>query len=120
MIRDHALQVVVCAGGLGTRIAGWARYIPKEFYPVGGRPAIVHLLEEITQAGPADIVIVCHPYYQAFTQWASTALSQPGHDRYDRAAGGLHHPARTLRRPHLGPERRRPPRRSRRPVRRVR
>ncbi len=86
MIRDHALQVVVCAGGLGTRIAGWARYIPKEFYPVGGRPAIVHLLEEITQAGPADIVIVCHPYYQAFTQWASTALSQPGHDRYTRAA----------------------------------
>ncbi len=86
MTRDHALQVVVCAGGLGTRIAGWARYIPKEFYPVDGRPAIVHLLEEITQAGPAEIVIVCHPYYHAFTQWASTALSQPGHDRYTRAA----------------------------------
>jgi UTP-glucose-1-phosphate uridylyltransferase len=86
MTRDFALQVVVCAGGLGTRIASWARYIPKEFYPVGGRPAIVHLLEEIAQAGPADVVIVCHPYYRVFTQWASIALSQPGHDHYTRAA----------------------------------
>ena len=86
MTRDRALQVVVCAGGLGTRIAGWARYIPKEFYPVGGRPAIVHLLEEIALAGPAEVVVVCHPYYRAFTLWASTALSQPGHDRYTRAA----------------------------------
>lgn len=75
-----------CAGGLGTRIASWARFIPKEFYPVGGRPAIVHLLEEIAQAGPADVVIVCHPYYRVVTQWASIALSQPGHDHYTRAA----------------------------------
>lgn len=38
--------VVVAAGGLGTRVHGWARIIPKEFYPVGGRPGIVRLLEE--------------------------------------------------------------------------
>ena len=39
-----------------------ARYIPKEFYPVDGRPGIVHLLEEIAALGPAEVVIVCHPY----------------------------------------------------------
>jgi dTDP-glucose pyrophosphorylase len=38
MTRDKVVRVVVCAGGLGTRIADWARYIPKESYPVEGRP----------------------------------------------------------------------------------
>jgi UTP-glucose-1-phosphate uridylyltransferase len=47
MTQAKVIRVVVCAGGLGTRIAGWARYVPKEFYPVEGRPGIVHLLEEI-------------------------------------------------------------------------
>ena len=43
--------VVVAAGGLGTRVHGWAQFIPKEFYPVGGRPGITRLLEEIAGAG---------------------------------------------------------------------
>jgi UTP-glucose-1-phosphate uridylyltransferase len=73
-------------GRAGHRIAGWSRYIPKEFYPVGGRPGIAHLLDEIARSGPADVVIVCHPYYAAFTAWARTALSHDGHDRYTRAA----------------------------------
>jgi UTP-glucose-1-phosphate uridylyltransferase len=77
---------VVCAGGLGTRTASWARYIPKEFYPVDGRPGIVHVLEEIAEAGPAEVVIVCHPYYDAFTRWAREAFSQQGHDSYSRSA----------------------------------
>lgn len=67
-------------------MASWARYIPKEFYPVDGRPRIVHLIEEISALGPAEVVIVCHPYYDAFTSWARTALSQDGHDSYLRAA----------------------------------
>src|SRR5260370_41388361 len=86
MTRDGVIHVVVCAGGLGTRIASWARYVPKEFYPVAGRPGIVHLLEEIAQAGPAEVVIVCHPYYETFTRWAGETLSQQGHDSYSRAA----------------------------------
>ncbi len=87
MTGSDVVRVVVCAGGLGTRTAGWARYVPKEFYPVGGRPGIVHLLEEIAMLGSAEVVIVCHPYYHAFTAWARGALSQHGHDRYRRAAG---------------------------------
>lgn len=86
MTRTDATRVVVCAGGLGTRIASWARYIPKEFYPVDGLPGIVHLLEEIAALGPAEVVIVCHPYYDAFTSWARAALSQDGHDSYHHAA----------------------------------
>jgi hypothetical protein len=30
----------------------------------------VHLLDEIARSGPADVVIVCHPYYETFTGWA--------------------------------------------------
>jgi UTP-glucose-1-phosphate uridylyltransferase len=86
MTRAKVIRVVVCAGGLGTRIAGWARYIPKEFYPVEGRPGIVHLLEEISALGPAEVVIVCHPYYDTFTTWARAALSPRGHDSYQHAA----------------------------------
>jgi UTP-glucose-1-phosphate uridylyltransferase len=86
MTRAKVIRVVVCAGGLGTRIAGWARYVPKEFYPVEGRPGIVHLLEEISALGPAEVVIVCHPYYDAFTTWARAALGPDGHDSYLHAA----------------------------------
>ena len=86
MTAPGVIKVVVCAGGLGTRIAGWSRYIPKEFYPVGGRPGIMHLLDEIARSGPAEVAVVCHPYYDTFTTWARTALSQDGQDRYARAA----------------------------------
>jgi UTP-glucose-1-phosphate uridylyltransferase len=40
-------RIVVAAGGLGTRASAWSRYLPKEFYPVDGRPGIAWLLDEI-------------------------------------------------------------------------
>ncbi|MEV6986238.1 NTP transferase domain-containing protein [Sphaerisporangium sp. NPDC051017] len=79
--------MVVAAGGLGTRVQGWSRYLPKEWLPVGGRPGIVHLLEEIAELGPAHVVVVYHPYYERFTAWARHALAAQGHDRYLRSAG---------------------------------
>jgi len=86
MTGDERIKVVVAAGGLGTRVCSWARYLPKEFWPVDGRPGIVHILEEIAQLGPAHVVIVHHPYYQAFADWARQALSPHGRARYLRAA----------------------------------
>jgi UTP-glucose-1-phosphate uridylyltransferase len=79
-------RVVVAAGGLGTRVHGWARFIPKEFYPVGGRPGIVHLLEEIAAAGPARVAVIYHPYYEQFAAWARQVLGEHDHARYSRAA----------------------------------
>jgi UTP-glucose-1-phosphate uridylyltransferase len=81
------VRVVLAAGGLGTRVHHWARYLPKEFQPVGGRPGITWILEEIAGLGAAHIVIVYHPYYRAFTEWAGQALSPSGQTRYRRAAG---------------------------------
>jgi UTP-glucose-1-phosphate uridylyltransferase len=79
-------RVVIAAGGLGTRVSAWSRYLPKEFYPVAGRPGITHLLDEISALAPAEAVVVYHPYYEPFVAWARHALSQRGHDRYLRAA----------------------------------
>jgi hypothetical protein len=53
MPANNPALVVVAAGGLGTRVHPWARFIPKEFYPVVGRPGITLLLEEIAGLGPA-------------------------------------------------------------------
>jgi UTP-glucose-1-phosphate uridylyltransferase len=79
-------RVVIAAGGLGTRVSAWSRYLPKEFYPVAGRPGIAHLLDEIAVLAPAEAVLVYHPYYEPFAAWARTAFSQHGHDSYLRAA----------------------------------
>lgn len=79
--------VVVAAGGLGTRVHGWAQFIPKEFYPVDGRPGIVRLLDEIAGLGPARVAIVYHPYYEQFAAWSRQVLDRDAHDRYARQAG---------------------------------
>lgn len=79
--------VVVAAGGLGTRVHQWARFIPKEFYPVDGRPGIIRLLEEVAGLGPARVAIVYHPYYEQFAAWARQVLSHHDHARYRDAAG---------------------------------
>jgi UTP-glucose-1-phosphate uridylyltransferase len=83
----HPAQVVIAAGGLGTRAASWARFIPKEFYPVNGRPGLVHLLEEIAALGPARVVVVYHPYYEQFAAWARQMLSEHGQARYTHLTG---------------------------------
>lgn len=80
-------QVVVCAGGLGTRVATWARHIPKEFHPVAGRPGILHVLDELTALAPARVVVVYHPFYEPFIAWAKTTLGCGGRAAYQRAAG---------------------------------
>ena len=80
-------NVVVAAGGLRTRVADWARMIPKEFYPGNGRPGVLHLLDEIAAIGPARVVVVYHPYYERFIGWASRILSPGGFTRYQTLAG---------------------------------
>lgn len=86
MNRQPTQQVVVCAGGLGTRVASWARHIPKEFQPVAGRPGILHLLDELTALAPVRVVVVYHPFYEPFIDWVKTTLGPGGQAAYHRAA----------------------------------
>jgi UTP-glucose-1-phosphate uridylyltransferase len=50
-------------------------------------PVLRGFWEEIAGLGTAHIVIVYHPYYRAFTEWAGQALSSSGETRYRRAVG---------------------------------
>jgi UTP-glucose-1-phosphate uridylyltransferase len=80
--------VAVAAGGLGTRVHPWARFIPKEFSPVAGRPGITQLLEEIAALGPARVAIVQYPYYEQFAaSWREGSHSRAGHRAGDGVAG---------------------------------
>jgi UTP-glucose-1-phosphate uridylyltransferase len=78
--------VVVAAGGLGTRVHPWSQFIPKEFYPVDGRPGLLCLLAEIALLGPARVAVVYHPYYKQFAAWAAQVLGRGDHARYADAA----------------------------------
>ena len=49
-------------------------------------PGIAHLLEEIAALGPAEVVIVYHPYYEAFAAWARPDSAPQGQDSYHQAA----------------------------------
>ena len=95
MTRRDVAQVVIAAGGLGTRVASWSAFLPKELAPVDGQPGLVHLLEEISALGPARVVLVYHPYYRPFIRWARRALTAGATARYRRAAGlPITHPPR--------------------------
>lgn len=87
MTQALAAQIVVCAGGLGTRVSPWSRHIPKEFSAVAGRPGILHLLDELTALAPARVIVVYHPFYEPFINWARLTLSRGGFAAYQRAAG---------------------------------
>ena len=80
--RHGPADVIIAAGGLGTRVHPWSRFIPKEFYPVNQRPGILHLFDEIRAIGPARVHFVYHPYYEPFIAWIRQLLTG-GAGRYD-------------------------------------
>ncbi|GAA4895806.1 sugar phosphate nucleotidyltransferase [Streptomonospora salina] len=89
---DEPYFAAIAAGGLGTRRSDWSRYLPKEYFPVEGRPGIVLLLEEVAELGNVQAAMVHHPYYSPFAAWASRVLNMP--DAYDRMTGAAR-PTRT-------------------------
>lgn len=74
------VHVAIAAGGLGTRRSEWTRYLPKEYFPVGGKPGIALLLEEVAKLGRVRAVLVHHPYYADFiSSWARPVLENSHH-----------------------------------------
>lgn len=51
-------KAVIPAAGLGTRMLPFTKSIPKEMLPVGNKPAIHHIVEEIVKTGINDILII--------------------------------------------------------------
>lgn len=54
-------KAVVPAAGLGTRFLPASAAVPKEMLPLGARPSLEWILEEVLQAGVEEIVLVLSP-----------------------------------------------------------
>ncbi len=52
------MQVVILAGGLGTRLKDHGLRTPKSMVPVGGRPFISYLLEQCRLAGVSNVLVL--------------------------------------------------------------
>ncbi|MFC5668336.1 sugar phosphate nucleotidyltransferase [Kitasatospora misakiensis] len=86
MKTQNSTAVVIAAGGLGTRVAGWSTFMPKEFRPVEGRPGIVHVLQEAEAGGARRAVVVHHPYYAGLASWSAQVFGPGGTARYQQLA----------------------------------
>lgn len=53
--------VVIPVGGYGTRMGEITKAIPKAMLPIGGKPLIMHAVDEALEAGASRIIIPCRP-----------------------------------------------------------
>ena len=53
-------KVVIPIAGLGTRMLPATKAIPKEMLPIVGKPIIQYIVEEATEAGFEEIILITH------------------------------------------------------------
>jgi dTDP-glucose pyrophosphorylase/CBS domain-containing protein len=58
--QDLPLQAVIMAGGLGTRLRPLTEDLPKPMLPVGGRPLMELVIEQLRQAGIRRVNVTTH------------------------------------------------------------
>src|SRR5882762_79087 len=56
----NARQLIVLAGGLGTRLKERLGDLPKPMIPIGGRPLLEHQVELARRHGITDLVLFVH------------------------------------------------------------
>lgn len=59
-IRDLPLQAVIMAGGLGSRLRPLTDDLPKPMLPVGGKPLMELVIEQLRQAGIGRVNVATH------------------------------------------------------------
>lgn len=72
------MEVVILAGGLGTRLSEYTDKIPKPMVPIGGRPILWHIMQRYAQYGYKSFVIalgykgdLIKEYFLRFSQLTS-------------------------------------------------
>ena len=53
------MQVIILAGGLGTRLSEETQYIPKPMVEIGGMPILWHIMKTYSSFGHNDFIICC-------------------------------------------------------------
>ena len=51
------MKVILLAGGLGTRLSGYTKTIPKPMVEVGGQPMLIHIMKQYAKYGFKDFYI---------------------------------------------------------------
>lgn len=64
---------IIPAAGLGTRFLPATRAVPKEMLPIGCKPAIHYILEELAEAKIFDVVIVTSPTKALMQEYCTTS-----------------------------------------------
>lgn len=57
-VEETIMQVVIMAGGKGTRIASIRSDVPKPMIPICGKPILEHQIEVLKRQGYTDIILV--------------------------------------------------------------
>src|SRR6185295_17546607 len=70
-------RAVIAAAGQATRMWPASKVFPKELFPLGRIPVIVHLVWELIDAGIHDIVIVAAPHNSEFVATLFDPLRVP-------------------------------------------
>jgi dTDP-glucose pyrophosphorylase/predicted transcriptional regulator len=79
MMQDDlpASKAVVMAGGKGSRLRPLTRDIPKPLLPVGGKPILETIVEQLVDCGMSDVYLVTH-YKADMIEEHFSRLSYPG------------------------------------------
>ena len=51
------MKVILLAGGMGTRLSEYTRTIPKPMIRIGGKPLLLHIMEQYAKYGYKDFYI---------------------------------------------------------------
>ena len=51
------MKVVILAGGLGTRLSEYTKYVPKPMIDVNGKPLIYHVMKTYAKSGFKEFII---------------------------------------------------------------
>ncbi len=62
-------KAVILAGGMGTRLLPITRAVPKEMLPLGSKPILQYIVDEMKGAGIEEIIIVSRKDKSAITEY---------------------------------------------------
>ncbi len=73
-----ALQAVILCGGKGERLGDITRHVPKPLLPVGGRPVLDHILDNLESAGIRRFVLSAGYLGEQIRDYYESAGQRPG------------------------------------------
>lgn len=80
----RAVKGVVLAAGYGSRFLPVTRVVPKELLPLGTRPALAFVVDELARAGIEDVLVITSRRKRTIEDWFDRDLELEGMVGRDR------------------------------------